>query len=763
MAVITKKVFSFLMTIMFLLCMTGCGGSLEQPAADGTEGMQTSGGADSMQNPATESGIPSAAENDEQEERKGSYILEEVDLPNPELGLAELRGEGVKVIPFSFCLTTAGTLYREVNVMDSESNTRQGHYIQKLEPPYDSWTLTAVPCVYSEGDREYSVWQFYYSQGTLAFCEISDEDGIEYLAACDGSGNIEEILGAFPEAVQSDYANYTFMVGRAGNLYVFQKHGDKMFSLNRKMEAEQEAKTYNLLKMQGVITDAAEENVYWYGRDDSRTVVCDLSGNVVAEVENTVCGLDAVLEMGGDGRIYLASKTELWQLQGAERELLCNFGLCDYPFSEIYDIKEQGDGSILLYGKLDGGDCLVRAAEGTQTERQERQEIVFAFHDGGPGAMLRAVSRFNRQNDKYHITLIAPNENESWIECGERLRMEMVTGKGPDILSDYLLWDVSPYLENGYLAGLDGIIEDESQYLAAAFEGGRYNGILYGMPYDFMMHFAAYSEDFANGRTAWTLPELMEAVKASEAEILQYGCSGLDIVLQYGLYDNDNTAYIDWEKGESHLAEKPFLELLEFAYQYQDLKGSARAETENEMLQSGKAVAAYSYFYGENSLYALDTAFAGKAALLGYPRSEGAGIYAQSRYLYVNSASSCMEGIAEFFRFLLSENEQSRNLGDKPMTGLGITYIISYLPVNLNSFRQLTKYWQGGESGGITEKQVEQVNFLLENARPNNWHVQEIKSILSEELAPYFAGDKTAEQAAEILNNRVQIYLDERK
>ena len=92
-----------------------------------------------------------------------------------------------------------------------------------------------------------------------------------------------------------------------------------------------------------------------------------------------------------------------------------------------------------------------------------------------------------------------------------------------------------------------------------------------------------------------------------------------------------------------------------------------------------------------------------------------------------------------------------------------ITYIISYLPVNLNSFRQLTKYWQGGESGGITEKQVEQVNFLLENARPNNWHVQEIKSILSEELAPYFAGDKTAEQAAEILNNRVQIYLDERK
>ncbi len=79
---------------VLLLCMTGCGGNPEQPAADGTEGMQTPGGADSIQTPSVESGIPSAAENDEQEERKGSYILEEVDLPNPELGLAELRGEG---------------------------------------------------------------------------------------------------------------------------------------------------------------------------------------------------------------------------------------------------------------------------------------------------------------------------------------------------------------------------------------------------------------------------------------------------------------------------------------------------------------------------------------------------------------------------------------------------------------------------------------------------------------------------------------------
>ncbi len=45
---------------------------------------------------------------------------------------------------------------------------------------------------------------------------------------------------------------------------------------------------------------------------------------------------------------------------------------------------------------------------------------------------------------------------------------------------------------------------------------------------------------------------------------------GPSIVLFYGLYDNDNKDFIDWEAGESHLYEEPFRELSEFAREYAD-------------------------------------------------------------------------------------------------------------------------------------------------------------------------------------------------
>lgn len=88
-------------------------------------------------------------------------------------------------------------------------------------------------------------------------------------------------------------------------------------------------------------------------------------------------------------------------------------------------------------------------------------------------------------------------------------------------------------------------------------------------------------------------------------------------------------------------------------------------------------------------------------------------------------------------------------------------FLASYFPVNLNSFRKLEEYWQN--TADISDKQIEQIEFMLERAKPNNWNVWNMWYIFSEELPSYFAGDKTAEQVAEILDSRVQIYLDERK
>lgn len=52
---------------------------------------------------------------------------------------------------------------------------------------------------------------------------------------------------------------------------------------------------------------------------------------------------------------------------------------------------------------------------------------------------------------------------------------------------------------------------------------------------------------------------------------------------------------------------------------------------------------------------------------------------------------------------------------------------------------------------------------ILDQAVPAVFRSDEIWSMVDEELQPYFSGARSAEDAAQALHSRVQLYLDERK
>lgn len=67
--------------------------------------------------------------------------------------------------------------------------------------------------------------------------------------------------------------------------------------------------------------------------------------------------------------------------------------------------------------------------------------------------------------------------------------------------------------------------------------------------------------------------------------------------------------------------------------------------------------------------------------------------------------------------------------------------------------------WQ---EDGLSQEQLGILEELLEQAQPYRFYAMELESILEEELEPYFSGDRSLEETVEILDNRVQVYLDER-
>ena len=68
---------------------------------------------------------------------------------------------------------------------------------------------------------------------------------------------------------------------------------------------------------------------------------------------------------------------------------------------------------------------------------------------------------------------------------------------------------------------------------------------------------------------------------------------------------------------------------------------------------------------------------------------------------------------------------------------------------------------QDSQSAVLTDEELEAFRDLIRDAVLSTVQDNMVSQILSEELEPYFAGDRTAEGTAEIIEKRAGIYLAE--
>lgn len=433
---------------------------------------------------------------------------------------------------------------------------------------------------------------------------------------------------------------------------------------------------------------------------------------------------------------------------------------------------------------------LILRIEGNGEPLPEKQEITMACTFSSLNGLNIAIAKFNRTNERYHVTTLYPydaydsastdDQRAKYEEFVNQLNMEIAAGRGPDLyfnLANASTIDPQDMAKNGYLKSLEGVLEDGDDLWAAALETGRIDGVQYGIPYECSLVMATYSGNFAGDRLSWTLPELMETVRESGAETLQWGFNGIEIVLFYGLYDNDNKDFVDWETGESHLDEEPFKELLKFAREYADEEVNIVPNFEGlaKDVAAGRILAVYNFFGGitnwsyiwGNAWNSLENIFQGELSCIGYPRSEGNGIYVTPSMFYMNANSDKEEGVKEFLRYMLSDESQQRINSPYTIGNIGTD---PYLPVRLSALeksiemaRDRNEQGKTGNSSypALTEEQAAWAHFLIENAQPGNWKVKKVEHIIREELEPYFQGQRSVEETVRILNNRVQLYLDE--
>ena len=710
------------------------------------------------------------------------YRIQETAIPDPNMALTdELTGNGwVRELDLQFA---GGRLYRLAQAWGTVDGIEQttGYYLQILEEPYSAWENSSIPSIVWDDTLEYEGWQ-YQPEKIAAVTEEEIYLVVQKIELTGGQFQQVPYLGSLrlwrneetgkPEGtllgvLLDEVREENLYRSREGIWYSYRTSGSKITVLDEMLQVKEGRRVDG--KIDGLLDGTEGDGILWYGsREDSFGIwTTDNTAAFSGVIQNTDSYY--LVTESGNGSFYGADIKGIWKAAAdTEPELICSFFENGYILDEVQAIRVLDENRMELLVRLDGSEVLLRMEkqEGVQAEKEE---IVLALGDENP-LLMDYVSKFNRRNENYRVTVRLQEANETGQEFIDRLQMELAAGRGADLLMNGQI-DATAMARNGYLQELTDILDDEDGLWTAAMECGRIDGVTYGIPYAGQLFFATYSEKLTGGRENWTIREFMQAVEASDAEILQYGFSGADIVFYYGLLDNDNAELIDWENGESHLTEDLFLEILGFASRYAD-RGQIPQEDVGEALKEGRIAAEGSVCLELSELNYREACFEGEPANIGFPRSEGNGIYVTPNMLYVNAGSEVKDGAYEFLRFLVSEEGQRRYV-ERNRAGDSA----SLMPVRLELLEEMTalEMRKAGETtarsatgvlfakDGFTQAQKERFDRLLERAEPGDWYAAEIMSIVYEELEPYFAGQRTAAEAAANLDNRVQLYMDERK
>lgn len=476
---------------------------------------------------------------------------------------------------------------------------------------------------------------------------------------------------------------------------------------------------------------------------------------------------DFLLTRSAAGEFILADTSGIWTGDGnAPFKNVLSFAERGYLPEELLAVSSDENGGFSLIVRLDGSLCLLALV---QTDTPDKQEITLVSSD--TASLEPVIAAFNRQNDQYRVVLANPFESGDIDAYCRQLQLEISAGKGPDLMESWLV-DWEGCIQNGYLEPLDNIYETPSDYWPAALDAGSMDGVRYGVCYRVVPSILAVSKSLAGDLEAWDIAQMMEAVRRSPAESLQTGLDSMGIVLNYGLAGQGNPQFLDYDAGISHLAEQPFLDFLDFAKNYGDdlYYADPSHDEAAQYYQDGRLAAFYQTMYGCSDFLFASACFKGQEVLIGMPSAHGRGIYMSPVTLCLNGSSPSLEGAGEFLRYLVSAQGQLAFHRSSFFVRAGFSCRRDVTEMLLNEYQERngdpdTTHYLGitVRSTALSDRQVEEFMALFEDARPEPEIPSKLEDMVQEELAPYFAGECSAEEAAGKLHNRVQLYLDEKK
>lgn len=384
---------------------------------------------------------------------------------------------------------------------------------------------------------------------------------------------------------------------------------------------------------------------------------------------------------------------------------------------------------------------------------------------------------FNRKSSDYRIEVRDYSEfnTEDDYSAGyTKLITEIGSGAVPDIMltdglpietfgAKGLLADLWPFIDaDEELGGRAGVLEP-------VFNALSQDGKLYEISSSFYITTIAGPASIVGTEPGWTYEEMYAALDQMPegCELFSLGTTRNDVFSSICMLNLSR--FVDWTTGECSFDSDDFISLMEFANRFPETFDWEHHEWTNEdsdayRIKEGRQLLVtlslsdpYSYNYYSEM-------FNGDMALKGFPDVPGSGAVFNMNGTGLAIASTCenQDAAWSFVRTLLTrEYQENYTYGFCTNRELYEENLQSMVGQSYYTYDQVT-----GEEKEIifTQENADLIADLIDNtSMVADYNTSQINDIINEEVAYYFSGEKTAQDVAATIQNRVSIYVNEQR
>lgn len=528
------------------------------------------------------------------------------------------------------------------------------------------------------------------------------------------------------------------------------------------------------------------ETNYKEEKTSSKIKVFNVASNKYTEekeMEEKYSGL-AVVKGYGDYDAIIRSASDMfgYKLKDNSLELLLNYTQSYMNLMSIGQIYYDDDGTV-FYDDYSSGENVIKRMEKVDPKDVADKVVLTLATASGGGSIKQSVIDYNKSQNKYKINLVDYSEES---DPAAKLSADIAAGNIPDLydmtygvgnmtmdqcIAKDMIEDLTPFLEKDSDISAD-------DFVPSVLESMKRNGKLYYMAPFFTVHALIGKASVVGEDKEWSYMDMKKLVDSQPDDVYIFGSKNKSDILSsfLGFATND---FIDWESGKCYFDSDEFKAVLEMANTGMNEQEQYDEDSPSEptKLQGGKQL----FSNGEislNQVQVMNKVLKGDICYKGYPAKKGNGTYIEySETLAMSTKCSDKDGAWDFIKYFETEDYQGKQ------------YISSWgCPSRQDVFDEMVKTSQitkpgkdkyGNEiipqessmgwmdieieTGPIDDKDADTFKNIVNSASGVIETNESVNSIIMEEAAAYFNGDKSLEDTVAVIQNRVSTYVNENK